>query len=100
MDVAAQLEKLASAGIRYLPLPGLPHYFVFERDGFAALVEGTQDGFGGIGNAGLLTESGLAVLVWRGDRAYFRRKDFEQSASESQVAALRRFAEDLKRALC
>ena len=70
-----------------------------ERDGFVALVERTPDGFGGIGSAGILTGSGFAALIHRGDRSYFVAKNFEQEAQAEQVEALKRFSVDLKSAL-
>jgi len=58
-----------------------------------------DEGFGGIGSAGLMTERGLAVLVWRESRPFFIARGFEQAATGEQVGKLRSFAEDLKRAL-
>jgi hypothetical protein len=92
------LEKLIAAGIQLLPAH-IENYFVFERDGFVALVERREDGFGRIGTPGLLTEKGPAPLVWKGQSAYFVAKGLEQPASEEQVAAIRRFSDDLKAAL-
>ena len=92
-------ERLVSAGIQLLPLTGITTHFVFERSGFAALVERTEEGFGQIGSAGLLCEKGLAVLVWRGTQPYFVAKGFEQLAGPEQVKQLRRFATDLEHAL-
>jgi hypothetical protein len=94
--VIAQLERLAAAGFQILPLEGLETHFVLERDGFVALVERKVDGFGGTGSAGLLTGKGFAALVWRGERAFFVGKGFEQAATVGQVAALRRFDADLR----
>jgi hypothetical protein len=94
-----ELERLAAAGIQLVLVPGVRTHFVFERDGFAALVERTAYGFGQIGSAGLVTPEGLAVLVWRGEQAFFVRKGFERPASPEEVAELRRFAQDLATAL-
>ena len=93
------LERLAAARIQLLPAAEIPNHYVFERDGFVALVERTPEGFGGIGSAGILTGSGFAALVLRGERSYFVAKNFEQEASPEQVAALRRFSSDLNDAL-
>jgi hypothetical protein len=82
-----------------LPAVEITTHYVFERDGFVALVERTPDGFGGIGSAGILTGKGFAALVHRGTRSYFVAKDFEQQAQPEQVAALKRFSADLKSAL-
>ncbi|MCS7024539.1 MAG: hypothetical protein NZV14_07040 [Bryobacteraceae bacterium] len=93
-------ERLVAAKIRLIPIPQIERHWVFERDGFISLVERTPDnGFGGIGSAGLWTEKGMAVLVLRGDRYYFVAKEFQQEASAEQVALLRKFASDLAAAL-
>lgn len=95
-----KLEKLAAAGIQLIPAPDLTTHFLFARDGFVSLVERTkEDGFGNIGSPGLLTEAGLAVLVWRGDEAWFVRRGFEQRATEEEVVKLRAFGRDLQAAL-
>ena len=94
-----QLERLAAAGIELLPLLEFPSHFVFHREGFAALVERTAEGFGHAGSAGLLIGRGLAVLVWRAGRPSFQLKEFERPASDEEVAALRSFARDLEQAL-
>ena len=82
-----------------LPAVEIATHYVFERDGFVALVERTPDGFGGIGSAGILTGNGFAALILRGGRSYFVAKNFEQEATLEQVASLKRFSLDLKSAL-
>jgi hypothetical protein len=96
--VQEKLERLAAAGIQLLPAE-LPTHFLFERDGFVALVERRGEAFGAIGTPSLLMDSGLAVLVWRGDLPYFVGKGHESPATEEQVEALRGFASDLEAAL-
>jgi hypothetical protein len=93
------LERLAAAGIQLLPAVELTTYYVFERDGFVALVERTPEGFGGIGSAGVLTGSGFAAFIERGEQCYFVAKGFEQLAQPAQVEALRSFSAALKAAL-
>ena len=97
--MAEVLERLAAAGIQLLPAVEISTHYVFERDGFVALVERTAIGFGGIGSAGLLTGNGFAALVRRGDRAFFVARGFEQEATKEQAAAIQAFSSDLKRAL-
>jgi len=93
-------ERLVAANIQIMPIPGIENHFVFERDGFIALVSRTPEGaFGRIGSSGLLTEKGFAALTWRGGHAYFVAKGFEQAAAEGQVDRLRAFQHDLKAAL-
>ncbi len=95
-----KLEKLAAAGIELIPAAQISTHFIFQRDGFVALVERRGDGFGGVGSSGLLTENGgLAPLVWRGGAAFFVGKGFEQPATAEQVTQLRAFAADLADAI-
>ncbi len=94
-----KLERLAAANIQILPAPGVSSHFFLERDGFVALVERSETGFGRAGSAGLLTGKGYAVLMWRGDQAYFVGRGYEEPADASQVAALRQFSTDLEAAL-
>jgi hypothetical protein len=93
------LERLAASGIQLLPALEITTYYVLERDGFVALVERAPDGFGGVGSSGILTGSGFAALVQRGEEYYFVAKGFEQEAQPAQVEALKRFSFDLKQAL-
>jgi hypothetical protein len=62
-------------------------------------VERTEAGFGSIGSTGVMTEAGLAYLVWREGRAVLLGKGSEALAEPAQVEAIRRFSEDLKTAL-
>jgi hypothetical protein len=95
-----QLERLVERGINLLPAAEITTHFLFERDGFIALVERRQDGFGKIGAPGLLvTEGGFAALVWKGAQPWFVAKGFEQRATDAQVASIRVFAGDLEYAL-
>jgi hypothetical protein len=94
-----KLERLVAAGIQLLPAVEITTHYVFERDGFVALVERRKDGFGGIGSAGRLTEKGIAPLVSRGAESFFVAKGFEQLASADEAEQIRRFQADLKHAL-
>jgi hypothetical protein len=93
-----KLERLARAGIQTIPAELDTHY-ILERDGFLALVERREDDFGGAGAAGLLTERGLAPLVWREDRGFFVVRGFEREATPEDVTRLRAFQRDLEDAL-
>ena len=97
--MTAKLERLVEAGIQLVPAEGVSTHFVFLRGEFVALVERKGDGFGGIGAPGLLTGHGIAMLVWRGGKAYFVTKGHEQEAGADQVEALRSFSADLSYAL-
>jgi hypothetical protein len=99
VSVQDTIARLADARIQVVPADLEKHY-ILERDGFIALVERAPDGgFGRPGAAGLLTEKGLAPLMWRGPSAFFVAKSFEVSASAEQIAALRAFQSDLESAL-
>lgn len=95
----AQLERLAAAGIELLPTPALPRHFVFTRAGCAVLVERRDDGFGGIGSPGALTERGFEALVESGAGSWFVSKGERRKASEEQAEAARALLRDLKQAL-
>jgi hypothetical protein len=95
--IERQIERLAAAGIRLLL--GSDTYCVFERDGFAAVVPRSPDRLNAPGAAGLLTERGLAPLIWRGGVPSFVVKDLETAATPEQVASLRTFSADLEAAL-
>jgi hypothetical protein len=94
-----KFERLVAAGIQLLPASGITTHFVFERDGFVALVERKGEAFGNIGAAGILTEKGFAALVQRGEKHLFVAKGFEQLADAEQVNKLRSFQSDLEQAL-
>lgn len=98
-QVLVRLHRLAERQIELLPLVDLPRYLVFERRGYAALVERTEEGFGKVGTAGRLFPQGIAPLVWRGERAVFLIKGVEHAASPEQVEELRQFQRDLQEAL-
>ncbi|MBI3683112.1 MAG: hypothetical protein HY235_22295 [Acidobacteria bacterium] len=94
------LERLAAANIQLLPVTQIEKHWIFERDGFIALVERTGDGgFGRMGTPGLWTERGLAVLIQRGQSKAFVTKGIELAASSEQVESMRSFARDLEAAL-
>jgi hypothetical protein len=97
--IAAILERLAEAGFQFVPALEITTHYVIERDGIVALVERAEDGFGGIGSPGLLTEKGFAALVRSGEGAFFVAKRYREKASDEQIRKVRAFSEDLARAL-
>jgi len=97
--IAAILERLAGAGFQFVPALEITTHYVIERDGIVALVERAEDGFGGIGSPGLLTDKGFAALVRSGEGAFFIGKGYRKAASEEQIRRVRAFCEDLQRAL-
>ncbi len=89
--------ELGSTGIQLLTETRA--YSLFARDNLIAIVERTAGGYGSIGSTGILTERGLAYLIWRDGQALLAGKGFELAATDEQVTAVRRFSEDLKGAL-
>lgn len=94
----ARIARLSAVGITLVPAE-LERHYILERGGFLALVERSPEGFGRAGTAGLLTEKGLAPLVWRGEESWFVARGFEERASPEQVESLRSFQRDLESAL-
>ena len=97
--MTAKFQKLVDCNIQLLPIPEIQTHFVFERDGFAALVERRDNDFGRVGTAGLLYANGVAPLIWRDSEAFFVAKGFELPANAGQVQQLRAFQSDLIAAL-
>ena len=93
-EIAARL-----AGCHIQVLSDTKEHYLFARENCIALVERAADGFGSIGSTGLMTESGLAYLVWRDNRAILVGKGRETLAEPAQVEAVHRFSEDLKSVL-
>jgi hypothetical protein len=74
-------------------------YSIFAREGCLALVQRNEAGFASLGSSGMMTENGLAYLVWRGGRPLLVAKEHELPAEAEQVARIRQFSGDLKSAL-
>ena len=70
-----------------------PAVSIYVRDNCMAAVGGTQ------GSTGMMTEQGLAYLVWRDGRAYLVAKGGETPASAEQVETIGKFSADLNTAL-
>ena len=66
---------------------------VYSRENCVAMVGTTQ------GSTGIMTEHGLAFLVWRDGVPVLTAKGAEVPATAEQVEAIRRFTKDLKTAL-
>jgi hypothetical protein len=96
---AEQRDHLSRLGIRLVSEVELEHFYMFERDGYVALVRKSENGIGPIGASGRLTECGFATLQWRGEEAFFTAKGFEERATPEQITDLRRFSADLRTAL-
>jgi hypothetical protein len=70
-----------------------PVVSVYTRGNCLAAAGGSQ------GGTGLMTERGLAYLVWRDGQPYLAAKGSETPATAEDVETIRRFTEDLKWAL-
>jgi hypothetical protein len=93
-EIAARLE---ACGI--LMAAQARDYCMFVRGNCAALVQGTDDGFTSIGSSGMMTETGLAYLVWHDGKAALSSHGKQVEATAEQVETIRRFSEDLKKIL-
>ena len=70
---------------------------IYRRENCVAMVHYTQAGDGSIGSSGMMTEQGLAYLVWRDEKPLLVGKGIEIPANPEQVEMLRRFSEDVKK---
>ena len=86
------MSRLEDFGIR-LMVEG-PVVSIYVRENCIGVVSG-----GSQGSTGLLTEQGIAYLVWRDGQPLLSSKGLERPATAEQVEAIRRFSEDLNSAL-
>ncbi|HEY1219026.1 MAG: hypothetical protein ABSE42_18265 [Bryobacteraceae bacterium] len=89
--------RLAEVGIRLAAES--PEYNMFTRGFCVALANPGAAAGTGIGSSGMMTEAGVAFLVWREGRPYLAAKGRETLASPAQVEEIGKFSLDLKRAL-
>jgi hypothetical protein len=71
-------------------------YGMFVRGNCMALVRAEGERFTSIGSSGMLTEKGLAYLVWVDGKAMLASHGARVEAGADQVDAIRKFSEDLK----
>jgi hypothetical protein len=76
-----------------------PAVWVFVRDVCVAMAGRGAGGALSLGSTGMMTENGLAYLVWREGRPLLAAKGSEVAAAPEQVEAIQRFSGDLTRAL-
>ena len=74
-------------------------FSMFVRGNCVALVQSADGRFTSIGSSGMLTENGLAYLVWIEGRAMLSSHGNQVAADDEQVEAIRRFSSTLKAAL-
>jgi hypothetical protein len=89
--------RLASFGIEWFA--SAQGYCFFTRDNCAAIAHQQATGFS-LGSAGVMTEGGLAYLLWREGAPYLSAHGGNaNAATPEQVAAVQSFSADLKAAL-
>jgi len=89
--------RLASLGIALVA--ETPAVTAFARDTCVAMAGASAGGGLTLGSTGIMTENGVAYLVWREGRPWLAAKGAEVPAAPEQVDAIRRFSEDLQAAL-
>ena len=93
-EIAARLE-----GLRIGCVATAKGYYLFTRDDCAAFAQEQPAGLS-LGSSGLMTEGGLAFLVWREGQPYLAVHGGNQvAATPEQVEGIRQFSTDLKAAL-
>jgi hypothetical protein len=76
-----------------------PDYCMFVRGNCVALAQTAAERITSLGSSGVMTEQGLAYLVWRDGAPWLCSHGNEVAAGAEQVDAIRKFSEDLKMAL-
>jgi hypothetical protein len=89
------LARLSASGIE---AGGEGEFITLSRGLCVAVAHRTGNGWS-VGSSGMVTERGLAYLVWKEGRAVLVLKGAEADASPEQIAELRKFSEDWKAAL-
>jgi hypothetical protein len=74
-------------------------YCMFVRGNCVALVRTESGRFTSMGSTGMLTEKGLAYLVWHDGKAWLSSHGSELQAETGQVDEILRFSKDLKKTI-
>jgi hypothetical protein len=91
------LARLANLNIQLVSETA--EYCIFARENCVAIAHLREAGLA-VGSSGLMTEAGLAYLLWRdGQPLLASHGGLEMPAAPAQVAAVRQFSADLKQAL-
>jgi hypothetical protein len=93
-EIAARLEAM---GIQLVA--EAKGYTIFVREECIALAQSDDSSFTSLGSSGMMTEKGLAYLVWRNGNPLLVAKEGEVPAEAGQVERIRKFSGDLKSAL-
>jgi hypothetical protein len=72
-------------------------YCMFVRGNCLALVRTDGERFTSMGSSGMMTEKGLAYLVWVEGKAMLTSHGSQVEAGADQVDAIRKLSEDLKK---
>ena len=72
-------------------------YCIFVRGNCLALVRAEGERFTSMGSSGMMTENGLAYLVWSDGKAWLSSHGNQVEADADQVVAIRKLSEDLKK---
>jgi len=72
---------------------------MFVRGNCMALVQFAGERFTSIGSAGMMTEKGLAYLLWNDGKAMLSSHGSQVEAEATQVDAIRKFSDDLKKTI-
>ena len=91
-EISARLDAVE------IEVGGEGEYVMLTRSLCVAIARRTPDGLS-LGSSGIMTERGLAYLVWREGRPLLASKGAEVEAPPEQLAELRKFSEDVKSAL-
>ena len=76
-----------------------PSVSIYVRDTCMAAVGTASGTTQGQGSTGMMTEQGLAYLVWHEGQPFLEGKGGRVPATPEQVAAIHKFSDDLKDAL-
>ena len=93
----ALATRLESSNIQVAAQTG--EYNMFVRGNCVALVRVVDGRFTSIGSTGMMTEQGLAYLLWNGDQPMLASHGNQVAADADQVKAIQEFSEDLKKAI-
>ena len=91
----AILEKLFSAGFRFVTVERAERYLGVEREGFVALLEPVDGGIKLFGQAGYLMSTGIGMLVERREGKCFVWHDQSLRATPEMLGRYEKFKREL-----
>jgi len=92
----AILEKLLSAGFRFVTVERAERYLGVQREGFVALLEPVDGRIKLFGQAGYLMSTGIGMLVERREGKCFVWHDQSVPATPEMLAEYEKFKRELK----